>query len=120
MIQHISLISVYVGDLSAKQISIICVRLLVDIKFNQCGIMYGYHVIKAKETQLATIKFQNMMTVLDVGMIGLWRLHRNKIAEISNVKDNSNIGPTAVLVILDTAVSAFEKTNVLIFNSVYS
>lgn len=42
-------------------------------------------------------------------MVGLWRLHRHKVTKLTDIKDYADIRTAAVLVILNTIVTAFQK-----------
>ena len=51
-------------------------------------------------------------------MVGLWRLHRHKVTKLTDIKDYADIRTAAVLVILDTVVAAFQKSDVFVLDAI--
>lgn len=119
MIKNISFISIAKSYLSSQQICILAVGNAANIKTDEGRLRHREHIIEAEETESAAVNAENMFSSLYICVSGFGRFHRHEITIIANIKNHTNIRPLSALVILNTAVPAFEKANIFILNSIY-
>lgn len=91
-------VAINLDDLVLQQTLIFLVRLSGKIKFDQCCIRDRNHIVKSKHAKCATGEFEDMYTGLDIGVVWLWRFHRNKIAVFTDEKDDADIRTVRIFV----------------------
>lgn len=102
------------GGLLREQCGIVPVRLGGDVDLGELAVSDGHHVIKAEQTEAASVQLHDVLAGLEVFMIRFWRFHRDKVFEAPLKKNNADIGAATVLVILDTVITAVKEAYVLI------
>ena len=116
--QNISAAAVALGGLTAEQISILGIRLGIDVKGDKGRVRNGNHVVEAKQTKAATIQLHKMLAGLEVCMIGLGGLHGYKVAMAADKEDNTHVWPAAVFVILNAGITAFKEADIAILHTI--
>ena len=120
VIQNIRLSAITVSDLVLQQVSVLLVRLCIDVVEDQRFVGNGNHVVEPEQPVFPAVQLQNVLSRLNVGVVRLGRLHGNEITEFPNGIYDSNVGAGCVLVILHTGISLVQIPHVVIRDLVNS
>lgn len=80
--------------------------------------MYGNHVIETKHPIFAVCKLDDVLSRSNICMVRFRRLHRDKVFEAAEAKDNANIWTPSTLVILDFRIPTVKKPNIMVANPI--
>ena len=114
MAQNICFFPIYVRSLTAKQLRIFGIRLLINVKMDKSALRNWDHVVEPQQTQPAFIDLHDVTPRLNVCVVWFWRLHGDKILIGPHQQNHADVGAASALVILDPGVFALEIVDILV------
>lgn len=105
-------------SLTFQQITLFFIRLGIDVKFNQCILVYRDYVIETQQAVSSPIEFHNMLARFHVDMVRFRGFHRNKILESDKTENYVNIGPAILFLLLDIRIPTSHKPDIMVVNFV--
>ena len=107
---------VAVAELIQKQVAIFGIRLGGDIIFDDLGIRDGDHIVKAEQTKATICELHNVLAGFQIGVIRLWRFHRDKVAKPADGEHDTDIGAALVLIEGNAVVAGVKEVDVRFFD----
>lgn len=118
MVVNIGLFAVAHIGLTAEQLTISGIGLCIDVKGDQSILVDGNHVVEAQQSQSAIIQLHDVLTGLDIGMVGLGGFHGDEILEAAHMEHNTHIGSAVSFVMLNLGVTAPQEADVSVIDTV--
>lgn len=100
-----------------EQLPIRFVRLLQNIELYQILLLRRYHVVEAKQSVFSSVKPHDMYRIAHLLVVWLGRFHRYKIPVTVHVKNDPDIWPPLVFVILHSVVNSMHKTYISVMHA---